>query len=230
MCIRDSSTINNELKRIFKQEFNITDISSHSLRHTFGTRCIESGMAPVVVQRLMGHKDIAVTLNTYTSVLEQFKEREFDKVNPVSYTHLLYKHNERKNTNYSNKDINKNNSINNYSIKQCNTTYSKAIKQLIAENDLKCRITSYTNLVCEFIITSDKEFFDSIGENETKRYFQTAYNFVANYKNLGRKYILSAKVHMDERTPNLHLVIVDVYKRQLFHSLVLKPILQGYLL
>ena len=25
---------------------------------------------------------IAVTLNTYTSVLEQFKEREFDKVNP----------------------------------------------------------------------------------------------------------------------------------------------------
>ena len=76
------STINNELKLIFKQEFNITDISSHSLRHTFGTRCIESGMAPVVVQRLMGHKDIAVTLNTYTSVLEQFKEREFDKVNP----------------------------------------------------------------------------------------------------------------------------------------------------
>ena len=75
------STINNELKRILKQELNITDISSHSLRHTFGTRCIESGMAPVVVQRLMGHKDITVTLNTYTSVLEQFKERELDKVN-----------------------------------------------------------------------------------------------------------------------------------------------------
>lgn len=125
----------------------------------------------------------------------------------------LYKHNERKNTNYSNKDINKKNSINNYSIKKCNTTYSKAIKQLIAENDLKCRITSYTNLVCEFIITSDKEFFDSIGENETKRYFQTAYDFVANYKNLGEKYILSAKVHMDESTPHLHLVFVPVVQK-----------------
>ena len=122
----------------------------------------------------------------------------------------LYKHNERKNTNYSNKDINKNNSINNYSIKKCNTTYSKAIKQLIKENDLKCRITSYTNLVCEFIITSDKEFFNSIGEDETKRYFQTAYNFVANYKGLGEKYIISAKVHMDESTPHLHLVFVPV--------------------
>ena len=45
--------VNNELQRILKKEFGITDISTHSLRHTFGTRCIESGMAPVVVQRLM---------------------------------------------------------------------------------------------------------------------------------------------------------------------------------
>ena len=75
------STINNELKRILKKEFGITDISSHSLRHTYGTRCIESGVAPVVVQRLMGHKDISVTLNTYTSVFDKFKEREIDKVN-----------------------------------------------------------------------------------------------------------------------------------------------------
>ena len=125
----------------------------------------------------------------------------------------LYKHNERKNTNYSNKDIDKNKSINNYSIKKCNTTYLNAIKQLIKENDLKCRITSYTNLVCEFIITSDKEFFETIGEEETKRYFQTAYNFVANYKGLGEKYILSAKVHMDESTPHLHLVFVPVVQK-----------------
>ena len=125
----------------------------------------------------------------------------------------LYKHTERKNTNYSNKDIDKNKSINNYSIKKCTTTYSNAIKQLIKENDLKCRITSYTNLVCEFIITSDKEFFETIGEEETKRYFQTAYNFVANYKELGEKYILSAKVHMDESTPHLHLVFVPVVRK-----------------
>ena len=122
----------------------------------------------------------------------------------------LYKHNERKNTNYSNKDINKNNSIKNYSIKQCNTTYSKAINQLIEKNNLKCRITSYTNVACEFIITSDKEFFERIGQEETKRYFQTAYNFVANYKNLGEQYILSAKVHLDETTPHLHLVFIPV--------------------
>lgn len=122
----------------------------------------------------------------------------------------LYKHNERKNANYSNKEINKNNSTKNYSIKQCYTTYSKAINQLIEKNNLKCRITSYTNLACEFIITSDKEFFERIGEEETKRYFQVAYNFVANYKNLGEQYILSAKVHLDESTPHLHIVFMPV--------------------
>lgn len=38
-------------------------------------------MAPVVVQKLMGHTDVGVTLNTYTSVFDRFKEKEIDKMN-----------------------------------------------------------------------------------------------------------------------------------------------------
>ena len=38
-------------------------------------------MAPVVVQRLMGHTDIGITLDTYTSVFDKFNEEELDKVN-----------------------------------------------------------------------------------------------------------------------------------------------------
>lgn len=74
------STVNTVLKRICKQLGLSKNISNHTLRHTFGTRCIESGMAPKVVQTLMGHKDISVTLNTYTSVLNQYKEEEFGKL------------------------------------------------------------------------------------------------------------------------------------------------------
>ena len=77
----DRENVNNELKRLLKRHFGIEDITTHSLRHTYGTRCIESGMAPVVVQKLMGHKDITITLNTYTSVFDKFKEKEIDKVN-----------------------------------------------------------------------------------------------------------------------------------------------------
>lgn len=38
-------------------------------------------MTAIVLQRLMGHKDVTVTLNTYTSVFNKFKEDELEKVN-----------------------------------------------------------------------------------------------------------------------------------------------------
>ena len=44
--------------------------------------------------------------------------------------------------------------------------------------------------MCEMIFTSDKEFFDTIGMKETKRYFEESYNFICNYKNLGEKNII----------------------------------------
>lgn len=53
-------------------------------------------MAPVVVQRLMGHKDISVTLNTYTSVFDKFKEREIDKVNQYYLEENLFTTNNQK--------------------------------------------------------------------------------------------------------------------------------------
>ena len=77
-----TASVNEDLKRIFKEKLNIEDIgiSSHCLRHTYGTRSIEAGMTAVVLQRLMGHKDVKVTLNTYTSVFNKFKQEELDKV------------------------------------------------------------------------------------------------------------------------------------------------------
>lgn len=49
-----------------------------------------------------------------------------------------------------------------------------------------------------------------IRKNETKRYFETAYNFGCEYKDLGEQYILSAKVHLDEDTHHLHLAFILV--------------------
>ncbi len=123
---------------------------------------------------------------------------------------LIYRHNERKNTNYSNKDINKQNSIKNYSIKSINTSYQKAFKILKEQYNLKGQIKKVSNVMCELIITSDKYFFELIGENETERYFQMAYDFVKDYQNLGEQYIVSAKVHLDETTPHLHIVFIPV--------------------
>ena len=122
----------------------------------------------------------------------------------------IYRHNERKNTNYSNKDIDKTKSKENYSIKSPSTTYTKLFKQIKELYNLKGQIKSVSNVACEYIITSDKDFFDNIGKEETKRFFKSSYSFVCNYKNLGEQYILSAKVHMDEKTPHMHLVFIPV--------------------
>ena len=122
----------------------------------------------------------------------------------------LYKHNERKNTNYSNKNIDKSKFSLNYSLKKCNTTYLNAFKTLQNQYDLKGRVISTTNILCEYVITSDKEFFEKIGEKETYRYFKTAYKFVSSYQNLGEEFIVSAKVHNDEATPHLHIVFIPV--------------------
>ena len=41
----------------------------------------------------MGHKDISVTLNTYTSVFDKYKEREIDKVNQYYLNENLIRNN-----------------------------------------------------------------------------------------------------------------------------------------
>ena len=122
----------------------------------------------------------------------------------------IYRHNERKNKNYSNDNIDKERSYLNYSIKSPKYRYDKEFDRLKEEYNLKGQIKVVSNIACEYIITSDKQFFDEIGEKETKRYFETAYNFVAEYKNLGEQYIMSAKVHMDEETPHMHLIFLPV--------------------
>ena len=122
----------------------------------------------------------------------------------------IYRHNERKNTNYSNKDIVKEKSKENYSLKQATSTYQKMFYNIKDEYNLKGQIKNVSNVVCEYIITASKEFFDNIGENQTKRFFKSAYSFVCNYKQLGEQYILSAKVHMDETTPHMHIIYIPV--------------------
>ena len=65
-------------------------------------------------------------------------------------------------------------------------------------------------ILCEMVFTSDKEFFDKIGEKETKRYFEECYKFACNYKNLGEEYIVSSVVHNDETVPHMHLIYIPV--------------------
>ena len=126
----------------------------------------------------------------------------------------IFRHNERKNHNYSNKNIDLEKTNLNYSLKDPKYSYEKEFERIRKEYNLKGQIKTVSNIACEYIITSDKQFFENIGEEETKRFFETAYKFVCEYKNLGEQYILSAKVHNDEETPHMHLVFLPVVHTQ----------------
>ena len=119
-------------------------------------------------------------------------------------------HNDRKAKNHTNKDIDSTRTHLNYYIKKNNYTYTKEFDKLRKEQNLAGHLRENSIIMCQLIFTSDQEFFNRIGEQETKRYFDECYKFICNYKNLGEKNIISAVVHLDEGAPHLHLMFVPV--------------------
>ena len=54
-------------------------VDLHSLRHTYATRSIEAGVPASVIQKLLGHSDISITLNVYCSVFDKFCNEHLTK-------------------------------------------------------------------------------------------------------------------------------------------------------
>ena len=73
-CIKRAITRENKTINL-----NTSSCNTHMLRHTFATRCIEAGMQAPVLQKLLGHKNIQITINTYTSIFDKFRDTEIDK-------------------------------------------------------------------------------------------------------------------------------------------------------
>ena len=63
------------------EQYNIGNGSAmhqHMLRHTYATRCIESGMPASVLAKIMGHANVSTTLNVYCEVFDKFKQSHID--------------------------------------------------------------------------------------------------------------------------------------------------------
>ena len=118
------------------------------------------------------------------------------------------RHNERKKEAYkSNPDIDMERSKNNYHlVPPPRYTYKKEINRMVAEAG--CKVRKDSVLMVETLITASPEFMNSLPPEEQKAYFTMALDFLA--ERVGRQNILSAVVHMDEKTPHMHLCFVPI--------------------
>lgn len=74
-----NSTYDTALFKICEKA-GINKFSMHVLRHTFATRCIEGGMMPKTLQKILGHSNIGITMNLYVHISDEEKQKEMNKV------------------------------------------------------------------------------------------------------------------------------------------------------
>ena len=120
-----------------------------------------------------------------------------------------YRHNERIFENHSNKDIDTSRSHLNYELTERDRelSYKSQIEDYINENKVSERAIRKDAVLCdEWIITSDKTFFEKLDQEKTRDFFETAKNYFA--ENYGEENIAYASVHLDESTPHMHMGVV----------------------
>lgn len=83
------SAVNNLLLNIVNKynrtvgDIELPHISAHNLRHTGCTRMAEAGVDPKVLQYIMGHSKISVTMEVYNHVSSKRNRKEMDKLEKI---------------------------------------------------------------------------------------------------------------------------------------------------
>lgn len=141
-------------------------------------------------------------------------------------------HNKREKQAYkSNPDIRLELTKDNIDIVPCNNKYVKQFyeitKEYKKEHDEKMNTTrkerqkSFRDMINdsksvvadELLFTSDKPFFENMTRDEIIKWANTCMDFV--YQDLGytKEQVLHATIHMDEKTPHLHCVVVPLVRK-----------------
>lgn len=121
-------------------------------------------------------------------------------------------HLERRNTT-TNPDIQKSKSKDNYDLTGLqDRTLKSLIKDRLQGVTIKKKRKDIVTMV-ELLFTASHEFFENMTPNEVRSYFQSCYEFAC--KKYGKENIIAADVHLDERTPHMHLELVPISKGKL---------------
>jgi integrase len=78
-------SINMAFYNAMKKHMEIDDFTFHELRHTFASRLVMGGVDLPTVKRLMGHKELSMTLR-YAHLSDEHMQRAVDVLVPTNFT------------------------------------------------------------------------------------------------------------------------------------------------
>ena len=121
----------------------------------------------------------------------------------------IQSHNRRERESHSNPDIDYSRSVGNYDLHEsASDNYAQAIQNRIDDLLMVKAVRKDAVHLCGLIVSSDTSFFTRIGKDETRRFFEEAAAYLTDF--VGRENVVSAMVHMDEKTPHMHFLHVPV--------------------
>ena len=121
----------------------------------------------------------------------------------------IQSHNNRERESHSNPDIDYERSGHNYDLHEpAAENYAEAIQNRIDDLLLVKAVRKDAVHMCGLIVSSDSAFFEKLSPEDTKRFFEESKAFLTEF--VGAENVISAMVHMDEKTPHMHFLHVPV--------------------
>ena len=158
-----------------------------------------------------------------------FRSKGIKTLNDLSQ---IGSHNQRTKDYYkSNPDIRIENSKNNIELISCNKKYINKFYEITKDyqkefddrmktirSDRKKSFYEFVNnskgvVADEMIFTSDEEFFKNMSHEDMMKWATESINFVIENLGYKKEQILHATLHLDEKTPHIHLVVIPLVKK-----------------
>lgn len=132
---------------------------------------------------------------------------------------------------FTNKDIDPSRSHENITLKKCEGNYNEMFNHITKdlrkqheqqmETTRKSRQKSFTDKInndkadvaCEFLMSASPEYFEGKSREEIEKWGRASLEFVTKEIGIEEKNILHAAIHMDEKTPHMHLVAVPLVEK-----------------
>lgn len=77
---RDQNAVTRKFKRMLRRAGLPQEVRFHDLRHTCATIALEEGVEIKALSSMLGHSDVAFTMNTYVHATKKLKTTAADKM------------------------------------------------------------------------------------------------------------------------------------------------------